>query len=298
MNYTKNLFRFVVGKVILSAVLFCALGLAAVSSFAQTADVRYAGVFYVNGSDFLSPTVNNMYCDYGTGSALTTMMGNSTNERSFVYGPTPSSLNPSGNQNPTDPWVSSALIEYDQPYPNSTPSSNSYPNHCLALCMKVKCSNKPLGGSTYSISFPLQNVKFDVVKYYNNKNVENAEETPAVRTIDLYPTEGDARCGSYRCPGKNDSGVTCNSAQYYCTFVTGESSGGGSCASANCYGTVMCCPCPRTNCNRFFALGPCAMSQGNSFLGKSSRVVPHSNGMLFGCLCAISYSNGVLGSCL
>ncbi len=161
---------------------------------------------------------------------------NNASNRSFVSDP-----DPSGNQNNTDPWVSSALIEYDQPYPQSAdPTTNNYPNHCLALCMNVKCSNKPLGGSTYSISFPLQNVKFDVVKYYNNKNVENAEETPAVRTIDLYPTEGAARCGSYRCPGAAASGLTCNSATSYCEgSVSNHRSGlpGAYLYSSECTGT-------------------------------------------------------------
>ncbi|MGN1058646.1 MAG: hypothetical protein ACI4Q7_04775, partial [Candidatus Avelusimicrobium sp.] len=104
-----------------------------------------------------------MYCDWGKSA--------DANDRSFITTPAPT-----GNNTPTnDPWVSSALIEYDQPYPSATASTNKYPNHCLALCMDVYCSNKPLGGSTYSISFPLQQIKFDIVKYYNNKNVENPE---------------------------------------------------------------------------------------------------------------------------
>ncbi|MBR4682256.1 MAG: hypothetical protein IKP06_03015 [Elusimicrobiaceae bacterium] len=130
--------------------------------------------------------------------------------RSFTHG-----ISPSSSQNGTDPWVSSALIEYDQPYPSAVPSQNEYPNHCLALCMNVVCTNKPMSQSTYSIAFPLQNIKFDIVKYYNNKNVENPEETPAVRTIDLYPDLEEAKCGSYACGGAV-AGNPCTSAEYVC----------------------------------------------------------------------------------
>lgn len=145
----------------------------------------------------------------------------SLQNRSFVFGTDPASAS-----HTNDPWVSSALIEYDQPYassasPSATPdyTANKYPNHCLALCMNVTCTNRPIGGSTYSIAFPLQQIKFDVVKYYNNKNVENPEEAPAVRTIDLYPNQDSAKCGSYRCPGGATDGATCNSAQYYCDGI-------------------------------------------------------------------------------
>ena len=133
-------------------------------------------------------------------------------QRSFVFKP-----NPTGNSTPTnDPWASSALIEYDQPYPKATPATNAYPNHCLALCMNVRCTNKPMSQSTYSIAFPLQQIKFDVVKYYNGKNIEDAEGTPSIRTINLYPDiESDnAKCGSYRCPGGPNEGYTCTSPEY------------------------------------------------------------------------------------
>lgn len=301
MNKLKSLLRVFSGKAVLCAVLALLFFAASAPLFAQTAEVRYAGVFYYEGNN---QTVDNVYCDWkdpskkvdnfrlnrtipafygGTGASTldvnaievdgdynvqliqkqsTTSRGTSRSaytgyglydmfyksyyisgvtyydiyqvigyasptsgflfnveekdatgsNRSFYYG-----KSPSGNQNATDPWVSSALIEYDQPYSNIAASNNttSYPNHCLALCMNVYCTNRPTGGSTYSISFPLQQVKFDIVKYYNNKNVENPEESPAIRTIDLYPAPQEAKCGSYRCPGSRDSGNTCNSAQCY-----------------------------------------------------------------------------------
>lgn len=293
MKNNRNLIRIIVGKAALLAALLFVLVAAEVPSFAQSAEVRYAGVFYKNNP----ATVKEMYCDYN-GEALSegatdsrtnaqlisaysiwtifiaqalhvdgslqlryegystttdvdwpvrdnthtytigdryslvanggnyyhyTVVGfvsngvsigvfdGAPNNRSFIYG---SAVSPTSNANSTDPWVSSALIEYDQPYPNVTPADNTYPNHCLALCMNVYCNNKPIGGSTYSIAFPLQNIKFDIVKYYNNKNVENPEETPAIRTIDLYPQQGVASsCGSYHCVDAA-CGEPCAGARY------------------------------------------------------------------------------------
>ncbi|MGN0023856.1 MAG: hypothetical protein ACI351_00260 [Candidatus Avelusimicrobium sp.] len=186
---------------------------------------------------------------------------NSLDNRSFVYMP-----NPPGNSNTTDPWVSSALIEYDQPYSSIANVNNktSYPNHCLALCMNVYCTNKPIGGSTYSIAFPLQQVKFDIVKYYNNKNVENPEETPAIRTIDLYPNPEEAKCGSYKCPGSSTEGNTCNAAQYY---SIGSESVGADCykfSDGSKYGTVGSeCTCPNKVCNYAVFNGDGIKSNGN-----------------------------------
>ena len=302
MNNIKRLLRVFLGKAAFCAGLTLLLLSASVPLFAQTAEVRYAGVFYkdnptnnnemycdystpiLNGAGMTSSTTNDMYALFGgflfptstggtpfiDGSLRTTYLGYQTtvpsgmsvrvpsryygvgsryyirgtrgsgdsattvyymfvvtgyyttslsidvseddiSNRSFAFG-----IDPTSNSTTNDPWVSSALIEYDQPYPAVTPSTNKYPNHCLALCMNVYCTNKPMAQSTYSIAFPLQQVKFDIVKYYNGKNVENPEETPAIRTIDLYPdTESDsAICGSYRCPGGPDSGYTCSSPDY------------------------------------------------------------------------------------
>ena len=150
-----------------------------------------------------------MYCDWSAeGLDELVDSGNGYN-RSFVTSPAPD-----GNANQTDPWVSSALIEYDQPYPSTTPADNNYPNHCLSLCMQVVCTNKPMAQSTYSISFPLQQIKFDIVKYYNGKNIENPDETPAIRTISLYPDLEEAKCGSYVCPGGPAGEYTCSAPEY------------------------------------------------------------------------------------
>ena len=164
-------------------------------------NVYYYDVYQVTG--YASPASGYLF-DVKKGSA---------SNRSFSSSP-----KPTNNGNGTDPWASSALIEYDQPYPNVKASDNKYPNHCLALCMNVVCTNRPMSQSTYSISFPLQQVKFDVVKYYNNKNIANPEESPAVRTIDLYPdTESNnAKCGSYHCIGSG-SGNPCSGAMYECS---------------------------------------------------------------------------------
>ena len=206
MKKINSLLRVFLGKAAYCAVLTALLLAAGAPLFAQTAEVRNAGVYYRP-----STTTNGMYCDWSAeGLDELVDSGNGYN-RSFVTSPAPD-----GNANQTDPWVSSALIEYDQPYPSTTPADNNYPNHCLSLCMQVVCTNRPMAQSTYSISFPLQQIKFDIVKYYNGKNIENPDETPAIRTIDLYPNtdSDDAKCGSYHCPGGPDEGLTCPAPQY------------------------------------------------------------------------------------
>ena len=197
MNRIKSLIRVLSGRTVLRAVLALLLVAACSPLFAQRADVRKAGVYYEDSAS----TDKQRYCDWGN---------QLTVERSFVTTP-----NPASNQNKTDPWVSSALIEYDQPYPSAT-ASNSYPNHCLALCMQVVCTNRPMAQATYSIAFPLQNITFDIVKYYNGKNIKDAEGTPAIRSIDLYPDTNRTKCGSYHCIGSS-AGNPCSSAQYSCT---------------------------------------------------------------------------------
>lgn len=198
MNKIKDLLRVFLGKTVLCAVLTALFVAAAAPLFAQRADVRYAGVFYQDGGTSLK----NQYCDWskstGSGYDITVSKDDSAN-RSFVDALTP----PVGNMpSVNDPWVTSALIEYDQPYP-ATNSANNYPNHCLALCMNVVCTNRPMSQSTYSIAFPLETIKFDIVKYYNGKSVDNPEETPPIRSISLYPNTNskEALCGSYHCEG-------------------------------------------------------------------------------------------------
>lgn len=201
--------------------------------------------YYSSGGTYRGFTV----IAYDTSAGLSVNVSSNAKEnRSFAFTPSPS-----GNSNQTDPWVSSALIEYDQPYPSTTPADNGYPNHCLALCMQVVCTNRPMAQATYSIAFPLQNVTFDIVKYYNGKNIKDAEGTPAIRSIDLYPdiNKDTAKCGSYRCPGGPNDGYTCTAPLYEkrgntcyklgtTTAVTGqcsdtlETATGKNCANKNC----------------------------------------------------------------
>ena len=64
MNKIKNLLHIFFGRRAVAAVLPMLVLVAAVPALAQTADVRYAGVFYKDNPD----TINGMYCDneYGT----------------------------------------------------------------------------------------------------------------------------------------------------------------------------------------------------------------------------------------
>ncbi len=107
------------------------------------------------------------------------------------------------NVQSVDPWVNSALIEYDKPYPDDS-STNSYPNHCLTFCGEVTCANPvrsvvaPDGTTVYkedSGDFPIQSVLFEIFKYQKNSNPYNPDTTPPIRTIAMYPQSKNI------CPG-------------------------------------------------------------------------------------------------
>ncbi len=245
MNRIKSLIRVLSGRTVLRAVLALLLVAACSPLFAQRADVRSAGVYYQDSSKMTLDDKGNVtggsdevYCNWGTG------VIKAANNRSFTIKPYPSS-----NANKQDPWVSSALIEYDQPYPAPT-TENKYPNHCLALCMQVVCTNRPMAQATYSIAFPLQNITFDIVKYYNGKNIKDAEGTPAIRSIDLYPNTADksAKCGSYRCPGGPNDGYTCTAPKYELRDGDCYEIGGNKTADSYCTIGDKDANCPNKNC--------------------------------------------------
>ncbi len=214
MTFTK-MCKFFAGKAALAAALPLLLLSAAVPAFAQAqADVKFAGVFYQDSSA-------DKYCGW-KGSALkgnaVSLQNNTDDNRSFVS----KNITNANGSTYGDPWENSALIEYDQPYP-APDKENTYPNHCLGLCMEVYCSNKPLAMSTYSIAFPLQTIKFDIVKYYGGKNISSSNDTPPIRTLTMYPGTGATgsdnikayTCGSYHCYNAQ-KGTTCPSAVIYC----------------------------------------------------------------------------------
>ena len=117
--------------------------------------------------------------------------------------------------------------------------------------MNVRCTNRPMSQSTYSIAFPLQQIKFDVVKYYNGKNIEDAEGTPSIRTINLYPdTESSsAKCGSYRCPGGPNDGYTCTSPKYEQVNGTCYKFGDPTTSVDSSHCEISSTNCPNSNCN-------------------------------------------------
>ena len=199
--------------VLLLPVLF----LAAQSAFAQSAEVRSLGVYYDNGN---STAINDIYCNWDA-SKLT--------DADYKGG----IVNIEGKET-SDPWQTSALIEYDQPYPSPT-VDNDYPNHCLGICMDIYCTNKPNGAATYSVSFPIQNVRFEMVKYYGSKDIANPDTNPAVRTIDMslennYIVNGSTAqngnidlsnfmCAAYSCWGAKaswENTSTCPNPIYEC----------------------------------------------------------------------------------
>lgn len=219
MRKFQFVFRFVFPSYV---VAFCAL--TAFTFFfpaparAQAVDTQSTGVYYKDGVSGSSSTTqgtdNALYCN-GQDSDF------ANSNRSFVSAPYPAS-----NQNNNDPWVSSALIEFDQPFPSPN-IANYYPNHCLALGFEVACENLPVGQSTYSIAFPLQRITFDIFKYYNGKNPKNPDETPTIRSIDIYPQGyygsdnfDKYMCASYSCSNAGKDGTTevaeCVGANWIC----------------------------------------------------------------------------------
>ena len=224
-NINKKMWKFLLGKVAFLAALPLFFVLTAFPVFGQAqADVKFAGVFYTEMELSKDPSVDNIYCNWGNSFKRGSEDDPSESNRSFV---STDITNSNGSSGYVDPWETSALIEYDQPYvdkPYSTSTATYvYPNHCLGLCMEVYCSNKPMAMSTYSISFPLQTIKFDIIKYENGKNISSENDTPPLRTITMYPGSGsestgaiqDYTCGSYHCFDAQ-SGTTCPSAIYYC----------------------------------------------------------------------------------
>ena len=243
---------------------------AALPAFSQTAEIRAAGVYYKDNAN----DINSVYCNWGNSVATT---GNYKGAVTNV-----------GKHQTNDPWDTSALIEYDQPYPSPT-KPNSYPNHCLALCFDLYCTNKPAGQSTYSIAFPIQRIRFDIARYYGSKDIVNPDTNPAVRTINMSIMDNringqgqtlnvsDFTCGSYHCWGATndfDTTYTCPAAQYYCTIEKGTKCSG---STANCLASRYCKdasgdPAPGGQsveelCSNDNKVGKCVVFDGN---GKES----------------------------
>ena len=204
------------------SILTILLLVSAAPLWAQTVNTVSTGVWYNDGVNAATDgTDYALYCN-NTGPEVT---GDNNKDRSFVYTPAPKS-----NRNQNDPWASSALIEYDQPYPSPT-AANNYPNHCLGLCAAYTCSNLPVGQTTYSVAFPLQRITFDIFKYYNGQNPKNPDQAPTIRSIDVYPAQDVTEpskytCGSYRCSnaGRDDTNESqiaeCLGAHWVCDGTT------------------------------------------------------------------------------
>jgi len=168
-------------KVYLAVFAFISLS---VLASAQTAMVT---------SNFVSYPATAPSANYQCVPGTTLPVAKDTSDRSFVSNPISGA-----NVQSVDPWVNSALIEYDKPFPSDTVGTNPYPNHCLMFCGEVTCANPvrkvtaPSGTSVYledSGDFPIQSVLFEIFKYQKNANPYNADSTPPIRTIALYPQD-------------------------------------------------------------------------------------------------------------
>ena len=232
----KNFWKVFSGKAVLAAVLPLLCLTFAAPAFAQTAEIRSTGVYYIPSS--ANANINDIYCNWGpqrisdAGDAAykggIVNVGKSLNNMSKIT-------------EEDDPWQTSALIEYDQPYPSPN-ATNTYPNHCLALCMDVYCTNKPNGATTYSIAFPIQNIMFEIVKYRNGADISNPETNPAVRTIYQSILDNNIvggggtppadtsdlskyMCAAYSCIGTSSDpsrSCTCPNPEYECIPIEGN----------------------------------------------------------------------------
>ena len=255
----KNLQTKIFSKTVLAMVLPLLCMAAAVPAWAQSAEIRAAGVYYID----IGP---------GVGYVPANVTGNSSSSTTAKYCGWPaqqvteaekkstlankSAITNVADMNTNDPWMTSALIEYDQPYP-SLNDKNTYPNHCLSLCFDVYCTNKPNGATTYSITFPLQKARFEIAQYNNSKDIMNPDTSPAVRTIDMsildnyvlnadnnsdYATVtgtdlSDYMCAGYACYGSASNFTdtqTCPNPEYECMLrseVLAQGLATGSCAN-------------------------------------------------------------------
>lgn len=226
----KNFWKVFSGKAVLAAVLPLLCLAFAAPAFAQTAEIRSTGVYYIDSA--ANANINDIYCSWGPERILNS---NNAAYKGGIVNVGKSLNNMSKITEEDDPWQTSALIEYDQPYPSPN-AANTYPNHCLALCMDVYCTNKPNGATTYSIAFPIQNIMFEIVKYRNGADISNPETNPAVRTIYQSildnnivggggtPPEDSSdlskyMCGAYYCLGATSdpaTSCTCPNPEYEC----------------------------------------------------------------------------------
>lgn len=224
-TYFKNisaLIKVALGKAALALALPVLVAFAAAPVAAQTALIQHTGVYQsLAGITGTAANADKVYCGmtYSTDYSGTTV-ADKFNDVSFY--------SPGGK----DPYKYSALIEYDKPFntdanitvDDTSSGTYKYPNHCLSLCMDVYCVNPPTAGSTYSIGFPIQDVRFDIVKYYDGKNVSNPEDTPPIRTIDIYPMDASSgsnsdsyMCSAYKCyKADSKKGITCADAKWAC----------------------------------------------------------------------------------
>ncbi len=218
-NFFYTIFKSQTVKTSFLTFLFCAI---TAPLWAQTVNTVRTGVYYGGDDAYCNLSISdvtildssNTGTSQSAGSIFAVDYMNTGTDTTSV-GTNTFRWKPESNRTTNDPWVSSALIEYDQPYP--TPTSVQYPNQCLGLCAEFACSNLPVGQSTYSIAFPLQRITFDIVKYYNGKNIKNPDEMPSIRSIDIYPMRDTSdsskyTCGSYHCTNAGKDEIEGSSA--------------------------------------------------------------------------------------
>ena len=189
MKNNKQIFNRRNSNIVYILFVFCFAVLGAVNAAAQTAMVTNNFVWYSS-----TTPETNYQCLAPDILPETSDSGN----RSFVVSPIDDA-----NVQSSDPWVNSALIEYDQVTNSPGQLNPFYPNHCLTLCSEITCSNpvrqvemsSTEEGSSNETTiayvasgdFPIQSILFDIFKYQAGANPYSADSTPPIRTIAMYP---------------------------------------------------------------------------------------------------------------
>ncbi|WP_428898244.1 hypothetical protein Dip518_000435 [Parelusimicrobium proximum] len=78
-----------------------------------------------------------------------------------------------------------------------------YPNHCLQLCVSVKCMPEVYEAATGTPTFPIQKVTFEIFKFLQQNNPLDENASPPIRTIEMYPSgiSSSNKCyGFQACP--------------------------------------------------------------------------------------------------
>ncbi|MBR2392002.1 MAG: hypothetical protein IKA93_00295, partial [Elusimicrobiaceae bacterium] len=130
MNKLKNLLRVLPGKAAVRAVLALLFVAASLPLFAQTAEVRYAGVFYKDGAT--GDSVNNMYCDWADPDSVIKKFKTASSIPSFYTGSSIGGSTLSVNDTDTDgDYIVQLIQKTASSFPSGAVSRSDSTNYSL-----------------------------------------------------------------------------------------------------------------------------------------------------------------------